>query len=443
MLVIQNILWLLVLIGVMIIIHEAGHFWAARFFDVRVETFSFGFGPRLFGFRKGETDYRFSAILFGGYVKMTGELPGDENADDPRSFLSKPRWQRLIIAFAGPFMNVVLAVGLLTGLFMVKYEKLADWEQRAVVAHVMHDSAAAKAGIRDGDRIVAFGRERQSHLGRHHPKGSRQRGTGPRRHEWSGTARHSTPRLLPVLDDRSGVGLAGWAPRAEVEIGDLSPGLPAQKAGLKKGDILLSANGQLIQSLYTFQEIVQGSQGKPETIEVARGGKRLSVTLTPVFGKFDAGPARWVVGLGVDRHLNLVTTRLSFPEALTESVRENVKGASLIFKFLGGIIERRMSPKSLEGPIRIAQLSGEAAREGPSAFFMLMSMVSLNLAIFNLLPIPILDGGVIMLLLVEMLMRRDLSLQVKEAVFKVGFVFLMVVVAFVVYNDISKILPAG
>jgi regulator of sigma E protease len=119
MFVFQNILWLLVLIGVMIIIHEAGHFWAARLFNVRVEVFSFGFGPRLFGFRRGDTDYRFSAILFGGYVKMTGEQPGDDNADDPNSFLAKPRWQRLVIAFAGPFMNVVLAVGLLTGLFMV------------------------------------------------------------------------------------------------------------------------------------------------------------------------------------------------------------------------------------------------------------------------------------------------------------------------------------
>jgi regulator of sigma E protease len=442
MLVIQNILWLLVLIGVMILIHEAGHFWAARFFDVRVETFSFGFGPRLFGFRKGETDYRFSAILFGGYVKMTGELPGDENADDPRGFMSKPRWQRLIIGFAGPFMNVILAVGLLTGLFMVKYEKLADWEQRSVVAHVIRDSPAAKAGIREGDRIARLD-------GKDNPTWEditlKEVASAGRvldvKVERNGKTFDTT--VMPVLDDRSGVGLAGWAPRAQVEIGDLSPGLPAQKAGLKKGDLLLSANGQLIQSLYTFQEIIQGSQGKPETIEVARDGKRLSVTVTPVFAKLDAGPPRWVVGLGVDRHLNLVTTRLSFPEALNESVRENLKGASLIFKFLGGIIERRMSPKSLEGPIRIAQLSGEAAREGPSTFFMLMSMVSLNLAIFNLLPIPILDGGVIMLLLVEMLMRRDLSLQVKEAVFKVGFVFLMVVIAFVVYNDISKILPAG
>src|ERR1700732_917102 len=115
MVVIQNILWLLVLIGVMILIHEAGHFWAARFFDVRVETFSFGFGPRVFGFRRGETDYRFSAILFGGYVKFRGDQPGEDGAEDPKGLLAKPRWQRLIVSFAGPFMNIVLAIGLLTG----------------------------------------------------------------------------------------------------------------------------------------------------------------------------------------------------------------------------------------------------------------------------------------------------------------------------------------
>src|SRR3954468_21287718 len=122
----ENVLWLLVLIGVMIMIHELGHFWAARFFDVRVEAFSFGFGPRLFGFRRGETDFRFSLILFGGYVKMAGEQPGDTQAADPRALTSKPRWQRMIIAFAGPAINIVLAVGLLAGLFMVHYEKMPN-----------------------------------------------------------------------------------------------------------------------------------------------------------------------------------------------------------------------------------------------------------------------------------------------------------------------------
>src|ERR1700692_1240386 len=148
-----NTWWLLVLIGVMILVHELGHFWAARAFDVKVEVFSFGFGPRLFGFRRGDTDYRFSLFLFGGYVKMVGDQPGDTGADDPKGFLAKPRWQRLIIAFACPFMNILLAVAVLTGLFMVSYEKIID-DNGAQIGHVMPDSPAAKAGIEAGDKIV-------------------------------------------------------------------------------------------------------------------------------------------------------------------------------------------------------------------------------------------------------------------------------------------------
>src|ERR1700728_3102202 len=154
--ILQDIFFALVMIGIMILIHELGHYWAARFFDVKVDPFSFGFGPRWFGFKKGETDFRFSAVLLGGYVKMVGEQPGDEQAAEPRSFQSKPRWQRLIIIFAGPAMNIILAVGVLTGLYMVEFPKIPS-SPSPVIGYIIPDSPASKAGLHEGDRIVEIG----------------------------------------------------------------------------------------------------------------------------------------------------------------------------------------------------------------------------------------------------------------------------------------------
>ncbi|MGO9094820.1 MAG: RIP metalloprotease RseP [Bryobacteraceae bacterium] len=437
----ENTLGLLVLIGVMILVHEFGHYWMARRFNVRIDVFSFGFGPRLGGFKRGETDFRISAIPFGGYVKMTGEQPGEENADDPRAFLSKPRWQRLAIAFAGPAMNILLAVGLLTGLFMVKFPKAPSSEVQGMVGYVTPDSPAAKAGIREGDRIVAI-EDLQNPTwediatkelsGADRPLGVRIRRGGQ---EFPAT-------VTPVLDAHTGIGSAGWQEEAELQLAAISPGMPADKAGLQKGDILRSADGQPLRSIHRLHEAIAASGGKPVSIEYERGGKELKVAIQPVFAQDPPkSPARWMIG--VLAQPRMIMTQLPFPEALRESVQQNLKNATLIYQFLRGIVEQRMSAKSIEGPIGIARLSGDAAREGAVAYLALMAVVSLNLAIFNLLPIPILDGGVILLLVVEMLMRRDLSLRVKEAVFKLGFVFLMAVMAFVLYNDISKMILPG
>lgn len=431
----QNVWWLLVLIGVMILIHELGHYWAARFFDIRVETFSFGFGPRLFGFRKGETDFRFSAILFGGYVKMVGEQPGEDTANDPRGFLAKPRWQRLIVVLAGPVMNMVLAVALLTGLFMVRYPKLPTVHS-PTVGYVVPDAPAARAGVQAGDRIVQI----DNVVNPDWEDILMKEVSGARRSLHVSVERNGERKQLvvtPILDEKSGVGYAGWAERAQIDIASLIAGMPAEKAGLHAGDVLVNVNGQPIFATPKLHELVEAGGGKPVNLEYQRGGTLHSVTVTPIKGS----DGRWVIGLYPEPRMEVVQLPLS--RALVESVRENGKSAKLIFKFLEGIVERRMSAKSLEGPIRIAQLSGDAAREGPAEFFGLMAMVSLNLAIFNLLPIPILDGGGIVMLLVEMFIRRDLSLQVKEAVFKIGFVFLMAIVVFVIYNDITKVLPAG
>jgi regulator of sigma E protease len=177
-------------------------------------------------------------------------------------------------------------------------------------------------------------------------------------------------------------------------------------------------------------------------IDFQRNGKPMQVTVQAVWSAAD-GPARWMIGAIVEPKLNIVTSRLSLPGALRQSVQENVRSAGLIFQVLEGVVERRISAKLLTGPVGIGQMAGQAAKQGPSAFIMLMSMVSLNLAVINLMPLPILDGGSVVMLIIEMVMRRDLSMSVKEAVFKVGFVFIMMLVAFVLYNDITKILPAG
>jgi regulator of sigma E protease len=456
----ENILWWLVLIGVMVMIHELGHFLAARYFDVKVEAFSFGFGPRLFGFRRGDTDYRVSLVLFGGYVKMAGEQfqevtgapqsEDDNNAianryegtiNDPRSLLAKPRWQRLIIAFAGPFMNIVLAVGLLTGLFMVKYQKVSDADMEAVIGHVMPDSAAAKAGIQDGDRIVRLdGKpnptwdvvEMKEIASAFRPMHVTIERNG---HRFDTT-------VTPILSERYGFGYAGWDARGQVQLAGIEPGYPAEKAGLKKSDIIISVNGQPIHSPTKFQELIKNSAGNAISIDVMRAGEPRSVSVRPVWAKLD-GPPHWMIGVAPQQKLDIITTKLSFPDALNESLRENGKSALMITEVVKGMVERRMSTNNLTVPIGLGQLAGQEARQGPSAFFMLMSMVSLNLAIFNLLPIPIMDGGTILMLLVEMTMQRDLSLNVKEAVFKVGFVCIMVILAFAIFNDISKMLPQG
>lgn len=434
---IQNVWWLLVLIGVMIIIHELGHYWAARFFDVRVEAFSFGFGPRLFGFKKGETDFRFSAILFGGYVKMAGEQPGDEAASDPRSFQSKPRWQRLIIAVAGPGMNIILAVALLAGLYMYRYPKLANSDAPAAIGYVTKGSPADQAGIREGDIIVQMDDVRdpkwEDLLLKEIASSKRPMALALVR----GGERILTT-VTPVLDPKTGVGSAGWEERSEVLVGGILPGMDAEKAGVQRGDIIVAIDGIPIHSLSKLHEKIRASNGTPVQITLRRDNSERNISVKPAYSDAD-GTGRWMIGVQLERPV--IITQLSFPDAVRESVRVNVKSASLIYQFLQGLIERRMSAKSIEGPIGIARLSGQAAREGPTAFFGLMAMVSLNLAVFNLLPIPILDGGLILLLLIEMVMRRDMSLQVKEAVFKLGMVFLMAVVVFVLYNDISKLLP--
>ena len=427
--------WVIILLGIMILIHEVGHFGAALAVGVKVETFSIGFGPRLLGFRRGDTDFRISAIPFGGYVRMLGEQAGDEKAADPRAFQSKARWQRAIVILAGPAMNVVLAVAIVAGLYMYAFPKEAP---DPVITSVAAGSPAAESGFEPGDKIVEIGGKTDPNwqdvmgiesLNANHPL--------PVIVDRRGTKLNLT--VTPRMDAKQGIGVAGWGGEQDVQIRDVVQGSPAEAAGLRPGDLLLSVNGQTILSPLALHQAIIHSGGHPVALTLMRNNQVQTVTVTPA----PSGDAKAPWRVGISFRFKTEIVRLPFPQAVVESMRFNAENATMIFRVLGSIVERRVSPKALAGPIGIAQMSSEAAAEGPLPFLLLMSVVSLNLAIFNLLPIPILDGDTLLLLIVEMLLQREVSVQVKETILKLGFAFLMMVVLFVIYNDISRIVTKG
>jgi regulator of sigma E protease len=439
----QTIWAFLVLIGIMILLHELGHYLVARLFDVHVEAFSFGFGPRLFGFKRGETDFRVCLIPMGGYVKMVGEQPG-EIADsavpqmDSRAFPAKPRWQRLCIIFAGPAVNFVLAIGILAGLFMFQYPRVAD-PPRPVIGYLSPDGAGAKAGLREGDRIIEVDGAADLNAEAIHNKELVGVGRSMKYVvERDGQRLNFEITPAPV---QGGVGSTGWDPAMDVRMSEATSEIQAARnAGLKPGDVFVRINGVPIRSAHRMIDTVEASGGKPIQVVYSRNGQEQEVTITPENAK-EGGKDHWRIGAGLAPAVEIV--QLPFHEALSVSWTKNKEYAGMLYKFLQGIVEQRMSPKSIDGPIRIAQLSGEAAREGVTSFLSLMAMVSLNLAVVNMLPIPLLDGGGILMLLIEMLMQRDLSMRVKEGIVKVGFAFLMMVIVFVLYNDISKTFSGG
>jgi regulator of sigma E protease len=305
-----------------------------------------------------------------------------------------------------------------------------------VIGYLAPNGAAAKAGIQVGDRIVSIG-------GLEKPTWNDvfMKEFDATNKSLAVTVERQGNRLnfdIPLPeDDRTHMGDAGWDQQREILIAEVTAGEPADRGGLKPGDILKSVNNRPILSLATVAEAVQSSQGAPTEVVYERAGQTGKATVTPIWKKIDPSiPERWAIGIKQDQKMEV--TKLSFPDALRESVNRNTEFAGVIYKLLRGMLEQRLSPKSLQGPVGIAREAKRAARQGVLQFFNLMVAVSMNLAIFNLLPIPILDGGVILMLLVEMIRRQDLSLRVKEAVFKAGFAFLMMVVAFVLYNDISR-----
>jgi regulator of sigma E protease len=429
-----------VVLGFMILIHEFGHFAVAKLLGVRVEQFAIGFGKRLVGYRKGDTDYRLNLLPLGGYVKMSGENPMDERTGDPAEFMSHSRWHRFLIAIAGPSMNILLAIFLLTGVYMVHYEYAVYLDKPAVIQGVKHDSPAAQAGLQQGDRIVKVD-------GIENPTWEQLQ---PR--EWLSPNQPLTvtiqrgdqifqKTIVPQAVTTSEVGSAGWFHEEPVIIDQIEPNTPAAGAGIKEGDRIVAIDGQPLLSIEAMIDRLQQTKENPIDLTVIRGSQTLNFRISPVLAKTeDPKEKRYRLGFLNKRETKVIN--LPFAQALSLSLEQNKKYSLLILELAKKILQGKVSPRAVSGPIGIAQDAGYAARQkGWTPLLELTAGISLNLGIFNLLPIPILDGGVILFLFIEGLMRRDVSLRIKERVYQAAFVFLVLFAVMVIYNDLMKTLP--
>jgi regulator of sigma E protease len=429
-----SLIAVIAVLGFMILIHEFGHYAVAKWLGVRVEQFAIGFGTRLVGFRRGETDYRINAIPLGGYVKMSGENPMDQRTDDPREFLNHPRWHRFLIAIAGPTMNVLLAIFLLTAVYMVHYEYPAVYDEPPVIGWVLKDTPASRAGFEVGDRITRIDGVENPTWEQVGLKEALSPGQ-PLDVQIDRDGKTLDKTIVPEATGVDEIGFAGWTPKeSSVTITDLVEGMPAEKAGLKEGDRILTMDGKPVPALAAMIESLKVTRDQPITLTVLREGQPKTFTVQPVYYE-----KSYRIGIG---SMEMKAKTLPFAQAMRLSLHENRQNALLILELVKKMAQRKISMRSIEGPIRIGQAAGEAARrKGWTPLMSLTAAISLNLGIFNLLPIPILDGGVILFLLIEGLMRRDISLAIKERVYQAAFVFLVLFAVMVIYNDLMKTIP--
>ena len=438
------------ILGAAVVLHEFGHFIVAKLFKIRVETFSVGFGPRLFGKRWGQTDYRVSAIPLGGYVKLGGDesnapIEGAGATDIPpeEMFNLRPRWQRILVALAGPVMNIITALAIpLAGALMYGVPATPA----PVVSYVVPGGAADIAGLKPGDRIVSFG-------GTENPK-------------WEtihNDALLSPNQPIPVVVERSGqritlnikpsphtedgetAGFLHFIPDyggLPVVLKDVTSDSPAAKAGLQPGDRILAMNGEPIKSAEQVTQFVRDHKSQPITLTIERNGQRKDIT---------ASVARQKDGsekLGIVPAEEIPLRRAGLTAAARFAISSNIEILRLTGKALGQVFTGQRSVRNtLSGPIGIYQAASKSVeRLGWEGVFSMLGFLSLNLGIFNLLPIPVLDGGAIFLLLIEGVLApigMSISMTVRARIQQVGFVMVILLMLFVITNDLLKKFSPG
>ena len=431
-----------VLVGLMVIVHELGHFIVAKLCKVRVEAFSFGFGPRLFGFKYGETDYKVCLLPLGGFVKMTGENPGEgEPVDDPAAFSSHPRWQRMLIGVAGPISNFILAFLLMVFYFAVINE--VPYVKTTTLEWVSPSSAAGQAHLLPGDVVTRFGNI-----------------SNPDFETFVDLAKRSPNQTLPIVVNRNGESVAlslsipadisargydldaiGVYPQIiqdPIQVDQLVPNAPAEKAGLRPGDVILAVDGHAFHTVDPLLDYLQTGKGNPVTLTVKRNG----VLVPPIVVQPSIQDSQYKIGFAAVPPADPPVHDKPMPlaGAMADSIDFCKNNSALIVQTISKIFSHQVSVKQLSGPVGIARMAGQAAEmNGWFPKFGLAAAISLNLGILNLLPFPILDGGMILFLLIESVLRRDINTMVKERIYQAAFVLILVFFAFIIFNDVTKL----
>jgi regulator of sigma E protease len=428
---VTTLLAFLFVLGVLIFVHELGHFLAARRLGIRVLTFSLGFGPKILTTTRGDTEYCISAVPLGGYVKMAGESPDDPRSGAPDEFLSKTKWQRFQVLIMGPVMNIVLAIVVLAIVLAQGAEVPAYEDEPPVVGAVKMNSPAEKSGIRPGDRILTVGgdtvatwQEMRMAVG---TRANRAVTVTVNR-----GGRTQSFEVRPEAEGRYEIGNLGVQPDVSPIAKMVEPGDPADRAGMKAGDVVVAVNGVRVISPEDLKEAIASHAKQQIDLLIRRQGADQHLAVTPD----QRGTGGWI-------GITIVPPTKSFKPGPLEAVRlsivQNATSSVLIFKTLGGLFTGSTSVRQLQGPVGIAQLSGESAEAGWVALLSLMAVISLNLGLLNLMPVPVLDGGHILIMALEGVARRDFSMQVKEKMLLAGFVVLMMLMVTVIYNDLTRI----
>jgi regulator of sigma E protease len=443
-------------LGILIFIHELGHFLVAKAVGVGVERFSLGFGPRLWSIRRGETEYCISVVPLGGYVKMVGEEAHGEDTIHPRadaaretrgdprkSFMLKPLWARALIVFAGPGMNFVLAAAIFTGIFLVVGVPVVTPR----VGRVLADSPAAQAGLQPGDLVAAVNGRAIRHWSQLEEAVAGAEGARLTLTIVRDGARQEvavTPRRMPArtpFGEPTEVWSLGTTVYQEPVVGEVKPGMPAAEAGLRPRDRILALDGRPIRTWDEMAEVIGKRAGEPIALTVERDGQRLELTVTPrgVTERDALGNETRVARIGIGQSVPQTYERLGPVSAVGWGLKRTADVTVLTLVSFWKLVTGIIPASNIGGPLQIGMAAGQAAQEGLVPYAFLVAIISINLAILNLLPVPMLDGGHLLFFAIEGVMGRALSVRKREIAQQIGLALLLLLMVFAIGNDILRL----